>query len=143
MALDTRVYSTRMSVRPDDIDLFRHVHSSRYIDYVLAARFEQMKTCYGMPMEEFLEHGLGWYMTGTELHFKRALGMGDTFDVETHIKEMTGRNVLVHFDIKFAGNGKSSCTGWAKYALVDLKTGKTIEIPQWVIDRYSMTEDNS
>lgn len=141
MAIDTRVYSTRMAVRPDDIDLFRHVHSSRYIDYVLAARFDQMKRCYGMSMDEFLEKGLGWYMTATELKYKRALSMGDEFDVETHIAEMDARSVLVNFDIKMAHNGKSSCSGWARYILVDLGSGKTIQIPEWVIEKYSIRTD--
>ena len=32
------VFATEMQVRPDDIDMHRHVHNSRYLDYVLAAR---------------------------------------------------------------------------------------------------------
>src|SRR5688572_5943127 len=62
---DARVFSrfeTEMEVRPDDIDMFQHVHASRYQDYVLAARFEQMKRCYKMSMEEFLARGLGWFV---------------------------------------------------------------------------------
>ena len=33
-------FETELAVRPDDIDLYQHVHSTRYLDYVLAARFE-------------------------------------------------------------------------------------------------------
>jgi acyl-CoA thioester hydrolase/thioesterase-3 len=47
-------FETEMQVRPDDIDLFQHVHSSRYMDYVLAARYDQRTRCYDMPWEEFL-----------------------------------------------------------------------------------------
>ena len=36
-------FETELLVRPDDIDLYQHVHSTRYLDYVLAARFEQME----------------------------------------------------------------------------------------------------
>src|ERR1019366_6508676 len=35
-------FETELAVRPDDIDLYQHVHSTRYLDYVLAARFDQM-----------------------------------------------------------------------------------------------------
>ena len=35
-------FESEMQVRPDDIDMYQHVHSSRYMDYVLAARFDQM-----------------------------------------------------------------------------------------------------
>ena len=46
-------FETELRVRPDDIDMYQHVHSSRYMDYVLAARFDQMETGYKMPMSEF------------------------------------------------------------------------------------------
>ena len=54
-------FETEHVVRPDDIDMFQHVHSSRYLDYVLAARYEQMAPCYGMPWEDFIARlkGLG------------------------------------------------------------------------------------
>ncbi len=35
-------FETELAVRPDDIDLYQHVHSTRYLDCLLAARFEQM-----------------------------------------------------------------------------------------------------
>ena len=57
-----RVFATDMKVRPDDLDFFQHVHASRYQDYVLAARFDQMERCYGLSMQTFLEKGLGWYV---------------------------------------------------------------------------------
>ena len=31
-------FESELAVRPDDIDLYQHVHSTRYLDYVLAAR---------------------------------------------------------------------------------------------------------
>lgn len=138
MKLNTNTYSSRMAVRPDDIDLFRHVHSSRYIDYVLAARFDQMERCYGCGMQEFLDAGLGWVMVGTELIYKRPLKLGDQFDVETHLIAFEKKVALVDFDIKHAVTGKSCCSGWAKYTMVSLETGKTVEIPDWVLERFAM-----
>jgi acyl-CoA thioesterase FadM len=36
-----RKFETELQVRPDDIDMNQHVHGSRYMDYVLAARYDQ------------------------------------------------------------------------------------------------------
>lgn len=138
MKLNRNKYITRLQVRPDDIDMFSHVHSSRYVDYVLAARFDQMERCYGCSMQEFLNAGLGWVLVSTEMHFKRPLKLGDAFDVETHLHSFENKIAHVIFDIKNAGTGKSSCSGWAKYTLVSLDTGKTTEIPDWVLERYSL-----
>jgi acyl-CoA thioester hydrolase/thioesterase-3 len=141
MPLNKGTYTTQLQVRPDDIDMFGHVHSSRYMDYVFAARLEQMQRCYGMSMQEFLEHNLGWYLSATELRFLRPLKMGDYMDVQTCIVEMGTASVRVEFNILFSADGKISCKGWAEYVMVDLKSGRPKPIPDWIIQRYSLPDD--
>jgi acyl-CoA thioester hydrolase/thioesterase-3 len=142
MALNTGVYTTRMQVRPDDIDMFGHVHSSRYMDYVFAARLEQMERCYGMSLQEFLEHNLGWYLSATQLRFLKPLKMGDMMDVQTQIVTMGKASVKVEFRILLASNAQESCTGWAEYVMVDLKSGRPKPIADWIIKRYSLHDDS-
>ncbi|MFN5218161.1 MAG: acyl-CoA thioesterase [Sphingomonadales bacterium] len=141
MPINTEIYTTRLQVRPDDIDMFGHVHSSRYMDYVLAARFEQMERCYRMPMQEFLVHNLGWYLSATELRFQRPLKLGDFMDVQTCIAETGAASIRVDFQILTVPNAKISCKGWAEYVLVDVKTGRPKPIPDWIIKRYSLPDD--
>ncbi|MBM3920632.1 MAG: acyl-CoA thioesterase [Sphingomonadales bacterium] len=142
MPVNTETYTTRLQVRPDDIDMFGHVHSSRYMDFVLAARFEQMERCYRMSMQEFLDHNLGWYLSAAELRFLRPLKMGDFMDVQTRIVEMGTASVRVEFTILLSASGKTSCKGWAEYVLVDVKSGRSKSIPDWIIQRYSLPDDS-
>ena len=74
-------FVTELQVRPDDIDMNHHVHASRYSDYVLAARYDQMARCYGMGMEEFIKIGLGWFVRTWHIEYKRPLRLGDGFTV--------------------------------------------------------------
>ena len=76
-------FKTELEVRPTDIDMFQHVHNSHYLDYVLAARYEQMERCYGMSMAEFMERGYGWVVRTAHVEFKRPLGLGDKFLART------------------------------------------------------------
>ncbi len=138
MRLNTTVYSSELSVRPDDLDFFKHVHSSRYMDYVLAARYDQMERCYGLSLEELLEHHMGFVITETKMNFKRALTLGDTMRVNTHIDTMVKQDVFVNFEIVNAKTNKVSCDGYFKYSLMDTRTGKGMVIPEWVIERYSL-----
>lgn len=131
-------FVTEMQVRPDDIDLYQHVHSSRYIDYVLAARFDQMERCYKMSMQEFAARGLGWYQTSITMNYKRALGLGDYFSVETGITEIAGATITLTFKIIKKSTGKLVADGHASYALIDLKTKRATAIPQDVIEKYTI-----
>ena len=138
MPLNTNVYSTELTVRPDEIDFFKHVHSSRYMDYVLAARYDQMHRCYKMSLEEFLDKDMGLVILETKMNFKRALRLGDIMKVNTHIVSLTGNNVLVNFDIVNVQTNKISCDGYFNYTLIDLKSGKALVIPKWIIERFSI-----
>ncbi len=57
MALQHSKFETELQVRPDDIDMNQHVHNTRYLDYVLAARYDLMERCYKMNMAEFIALG--------------------------------------------------------------------------------------
>lgn len=131
-------FETILQIRPDDIDMNQHVHSSKYMDYVLAARFDQMTRCYKMPMSEFMKHGYGWVIKDTYMSFKRPLLLGDEIKVQTHIEEMYKDGVKVQFEIFKTANNKLSCSGYFNYTMVDFKTRRAAIIPDWIIERYSI-----
>ncbi len=131
-------FETELSVRPDDIDLYQHVHSTRYLDYVLAARFDQMERCYRMSMQEFATMGLGWYMTTANIHFKRSLGWGDRMVVRTWIDHFTETGCRVAFEIEKLPTGKRICDGHCDYVLVTLATGRATPLPAEIRAKYSI-----
>ncbi len=45
-------FKTEIMVQPRDIDINGHVHHSVYLDYLLAARYDQMQRCYKMSTNE-------------------------------------------------------------------------------------------
>ena len=140
MTLGKTKFETELQVRPDDLDMNRHVHASRYQDYVLAARYDQMARCYKMSMEEFLQTGLGWYVKVAHVEYKRALGLGDTFTVRTWVDDISGSDVRVRFEIyrKAPPRPKLACDGWFDYTLVNLDSGRAEPIPEEVMRKYSV-----
>lgn len=138
MPINTQTYTTELQVRPDDIDMFQHVHSSRYIDYVLAARYDQMTRCYRMPMEEFMKNGLGWVIRSAAIEYKRPLQLAEYMLVETRLEEMVKDTVKVVFRILRKENKKVCAEGHFYYTMINLTTGRAEMIPEWVIERYSI-----
>jgi len=131
-------FETVFKVRPDDIDMFNHVHNSKYFDYVLAARYEQMEEFYKMSMEEFLSQGFGWVVKTAYVDYKRPLTLGDSFIVETGISELQERGCKVAFTIKNKKTGKLCCDGWFDYVLIDIKSGRSAKVSPQMIERYSI-----
>jgi YbgC/YbaW family acyl-CoA thioester hydrolase len=131
-------FETELAVRPDDIDLYQHVHSTRYLDYVLAARFDQMERCYGMSMQAFAALGLGWFMTAASIQYKRPLGWGDRMVVRTWIEHFTETGCRVAFEIEKLPTGKRVCDGHCDYTLVTLATGRATVLPEDIKGKYSI-----
>ncbi|MCP5522535.1 MAG: acyl-CoA thioesterase [Verrucomicrobiales bacterium] len=131
-------FVSELRVRPDDIDMNQHVHGSRYFDYVLAARYDQMERCYGMSMEAFQELGYGWFTKASHFEFKRPLKMGDAFLVTTWIEAFHRDGVRVHFEIHRKEPRKLACSGWCDYTLVGMATGRSVPIPADIARKYAV-----
>lgn len=131
-------FESEFRVRPDDIDMNKHVHNSKYLDYVLAARYDQMERCYGMSMEEFMALGYSWVQSKATIEYKRALKPGDYFTVSTAIKEFKSHGVIVVFSIKNTQTQKVCCLGEMDYTLITTATEKAAKVPDWIIDKYTI-----
>jgi acyl-CoA thioester hydrolase len=131
-------FETVLQVRPDDIDMNQHVHGSRYFDYVLAARYDQMARCYKMSMDEFVKAGYGWYIRVAHVEYKRPLRMGDQFVVRTWVQEIESESVRVDFEMIKEANRKLACDGYFHYTMVNLRTGRAEPIPDWIVERYAI-----
>ena len=138
ISLGRSKFETVLHVRPDDIDMNQHVHNSRYFDYVLAARYDQMARCYKMPMEDFLAAGYGWVVKLAHVAFKRPLNLGDSMIVTTCIEEMFKDGVKVGFRITKKVTGKVCCDGYFDYTMINVRTGRAEVIPGWIREKYSI-----
>ena len=131
-------FESELQVRPDDIDMYHHVHSSRYLDYVLAARLDQMERCYGMPMSEFQKQGYAWFIAAAQMNFKRPLKIGDRFVVRCWIENFTLIGLRVRFEIDHLAGAQRCCDGWFDYVMVSLETTRPVRIPEWIRAKYSI-----
>jgi len=131
-------FESEIIIRPDDIDVNAHVHNSRYLDLVLAARYDQMERCYGMSMERFLEQGFSWVNTKTMIQYKRELVMGDVAIVRTRVGEMLSKGVRVDFEILRKATGKLVADGWQEYMMVSVESGRAATIPDEIRRIYSI-----
>lgn len=131
-------FDTEIIVRPSDIDINRHVHQSVYLDYVLFARYDQMRRCYKMPMEEFFKRGYSWSTKSTYIEFHKPVFLGETVIVRTWVEEIKKKSVRVRFQILKKETEEMAAEGYAAYVLVNAKTGKPEIIPEEIIKKYSL-----
>ena len=132
----TSKFTSEIPVRPDDIDMFQHVHNSRYLDYIQAARYDQMVRCYKMSIEEFFIMGLGFVVKKAELNFKRPLIMGDVMLISTQVLTIDGSDISVQFEIVNKKKEKICCDGIMTYTMINLKTARSEKMPSEIQEKF-------
>ena len=132
------IFSSEIRVRPDDIDMNNHVHNSKYLDFVLAARYEQMKNNYKMSMDEFIEKGLSWVVSAVHMNWKRALSLGDTAIIKTQLDSVNGAQCKVNFWIENKKTKKLVSSGYFLYTMITIKSGRPARITEDIIEKYSI-----
>ena len=133
---DYSVFSTEIIVRPDDIDMNNHVHFSKYLDYFLAARYDQMGRCYKLSMEEFIEMGYNWVASNMQINYKRALKLGDIAIVKTQLNSYSGAQVKANFSIYNKSTNKLVADGYGNFTLINISNSRPVRIPQEILDKY-------
>jgi acyl-CoA thioester hydrolase/thioesterase-3 len=131
-------FESEIIVRPDDIDLNNHVHYSKYLDYLLAARYDQMDKDYKVPMEEFVKMGYSWVASTAHINFKRALKISDRALVRTKVDSVNGAQVNVAFWILRKKDEKVVADGTVLYTMISAKSGRPVRIPEEIIEKYSI-----
>ncbi len=129
-------FDTEMMVRPDDMDMNNHVHNSKYLDYVLFARYDQMGRCYGMAMDEFISQGWVWVVKACYIEFKRPLNI-EQIVVRTWLESIEKSDVKVGFQIFKKQGMKISAEGYFVNTMIDRNTGRSVEVPERVIQQYA------
>ncbi len=132
------IFETELTIRPDDIDMNNHVHNSKYLDYVLAARYDQMQKDYKVTMEEFLSRGFTWVVSSATINFKRPLVLTDKIIVRTQVEDFNRSQSIVNFEIVKKENGKVVSDGQFVYTMVNIKNGRPARIPEDIIEKYTV-----
>ena len=131
-------FTSEIIIRPDDIDLNDHVHFTKYLDFFLAARYEQMERDYKISMEEFWEMRLNWVASSMHIKYKRALKLRDTALVKTQVESFDKAQVTVNFWIHSKKNNKLAANGNGVFTLINIDNGRPNRIPKEIINRYSI-----
>ena len=131
-------FETEITVLPRDIDINGHVHHSVYLDYLLAARFDQMSRCYKMSMEAFHKMGFTWFARKYEIEFKSPVELGDRVIVRTWVDGLSRMSVDVGFEMESKATGRLAVRGLACFVMIDINTNRPARIPEEAIEKYSV-----
>ena len=117
---------SRMKVRFPDCDPFNHLHNSRYIDYMITAREDQVLEHYELDLHRLaLQQGIGWVSAKTEISYLKPAYLNELVTIETRVLHMSEKSLL--FEALMWNEDKTVLKSvmWTRLVHYNIKTGKS------------------
>lgn len=112
------------TIRFTDCDLFGHLNNGRYIDYLLNAREDHLKTAYGLNLADFYTQGVSWLVAGHEISYIRPAAYNEQICIQSALLKAEPGSLLVEMLMMNESETHLKSLMWTKFIHVNAKTGR-------------------
>lgn len=112
------------TVRFSDCDPFRHLNNARYIDYMLNAREDHLKTYYDLDLASFYKQGTGWVVTQHEISYLRPALLNERICICSGLIGFSSEHLLVEMIMLDEKQSHLKAVLHTLFIPVSLTTGK-------------------
>lgn len=126
MVLFEKLLESRMRVRFHDCDPFNHLNNSRYMDYVMTARGDQVQEHYGLDIYKIAkEEGLGWVSAQTQIAYLVPADLMEEIVIQTQLTAFSARSLTVEALMWNADKSVLKALVWTRLVHYDLHAKKS------------------
>jgi acyl-CoA thioester hydrolase len=91
-----KILESKVKVRFHDCDPFNHLNNSRYIDYIVAARGDQLIESYSFDIYKLLQkQGIGWVSAQTQISYLHPAYLMEEITIQTRLIACSEKSLLL------------------------------------------------
>ena len=122
-----KTLESRMKIRFHDCDPFNHLNNSRYIDYIITARGDQLIDNYDFDIYKLaMEEGIGWVSAETHIAYLSPAYLMEEVVIQTQLLAFTEKSLLVEALMMNQDKSVIKAVMWTKLAHFNLKTQRSL-----------------
>lgn len=113
-------------VRFHDCDPFNHLNNSRYLDYLMTARTDQLEANYNLDIYQLAQQkAIGWVTAQTQISYLSPALVNEVVTIQTQLLAFGPKSLL--FEALMFNSGKSVLKAvlWGKLVHIDLTTQRS------------------
>jgi YbgC/YbaW family acyl-CoA thioester hydrolase len=126
--METRLKTleSKTRVQYQDCDPFNHLNNSRYIDYIMGARTQQILDEYGFNTSELAyKQGIGWVAAQTQISYFAPASWMEVITIESRLIGFSESSLLVEAFVWNEHKTKLKSVMWAKLVHFNIKTQRS------------------
>jgi YbgC/YbaW family acyl-CoA thioester hydrolase len=118
-----KILESKMKIRFHDCDPFNHLNSSRYIDYFLTARGDQLIDEYDFNIYNLAQtSGIGWVSAQTQISYLIPAHLMEEVTIETQLIGYSAKSLLLEAFMWNADKTDLKALLWTKLVHINLQT---------------------
>ena len=128
-----------VKVTEADTDMLGHVNNAVYLRWLVEAA-TQASAENEWPQKRYFETGITWVVRQHWIEYLRQCLPGDELKIVTWVSKLAGRTSLRRYMV--LRGGKICCNAATEWNLVDLRTRRAIDIPDWLAEHFEIVPDD-
>jgi acyl-CoA thioester hydrolase len=117
---------SQVRARFPDCDPFNHLNNSRYLDYIINAREDQLLHHYGFDVHRVAkETGVTWVIAQHQIAYLQPVAVMEMMTISTRLISFTDRVLQLEAVVFDEQKSRVKALLWTSYAHFNLRTGKS------------------
>jgi thioesterase-3 len=118
-----KILQSISKVRFQDCDPFNHLYNTRYLDYFLNAREDQLLDAYNLDVfREMKGKSLVWVVSGHQICYLKPAFMGEYVLIDSQLIEVTPRSLVVEMRMWDESKTNLKSILWTKFTYFNITT---------------------
>lgn len=121
-----KVIESRVKIRFPDCDPFNHLNNSKYIDYIINAREDQLLSFYEFDIHKLAkEQGISWVVAQNQIAYLFPATLMETVTIQTQLIGFTDKTLTVEALMWDENKTNLKAVLWTKFFHYDLKINRS------------------
>ena len=126
---------SRTRVRFKDCDPLGHLYNTRFIEYMLEAREDQLIEQYNLNLMDYAEQRkMAWVLIRHEIVYLKEARRNETVIIITQIIHTDDKSLIVEYQMWNENKSQLKAILWSRFLHIDLITKRTTPHPKDVQD---------
>lgn len=131
------ILSSTSKIRFQDCDPFNHLNNSKYIDYLINAREDQILEEYQLDMYAHIKkHQAGWVVSSHQIAFLKPAFLMEEVCMESQLFSYNESSLFVEMKMLDRSGQQLKSLLWTQFTYFDLKTLQRAAHPNDLMDLF-------
>jgi acyl-CoA thioester hydrolase len=120
-----KTLKTKRKIRFQDCDPFNHLNNSKYLEYFINVREDQIEEHYGLDIFKYLKTtGLSWVVASNQISYVKPAFTMETVVIESQLIQFTNNMLLVEMKMWNENETELKAILWIKFIHYNIQTKK-------------------